>query len=122
LVVSAARIGVAQEEGRQRRMDQQHIVHGMACFLATITARLLKRVLGALDPAFRPVVAEREEGVAGVGAAAGGSAGGDDSAGGTARAVTSASVTPLRWANAYKARLGASPRVRSMACSTTSRT
>jgi hypothetical protein len=121
-VVSAARLGVAQEEDRQRRMDQQHMLHGMTCFLATITARLLKRVLGALDPAFRPVVAERGEQVAGVGAAAGGSTGGDDCAGGTTRAVASASLAPLRWANACKDRLGASPRVRSVACSTTSRT
>jgi hypothetical protein len=120
--VSAARIGVAQDEDRQRRIDQQYIFHGMAFFLATITTRLLKRVLGALDTSFRPVVAEREEQVAGVGAAAGGSTGGAGFSGGTTRAVASASVTPIRLTNACKDRLGASPRVRSVACSTTSRT
>jgi len=121
-VVRAARIGVTQEEDRQGRIDQQHIFHGMAFFLATITARLLKRVLGALDPSFRPIMAERGERVAGVGAAVGGSTGGDGSSGGTTRAAASASATPIRWVNACKDLLGASPRVRSVACSTTSST
>jgi len=93
--------------------------HGMAFFLATITARLLKRILGTLDTSFRAIVAERGEQVAGVGAAAGGATRGDGSSGGTTRAVASASVTPIRWANACKDRLGASPRVRSVACNTT---
>jgi hypothetical protein len=61
-------------------------------------------------------VAERGERVAG------GSTRGDGFSGGTTRAVASASVTPIRWANACKDRLGASPSVRSVACSTTSRT
>ena len=115
-VMGAARVGVAQEEERQRRIDQQHIVHRMAFFLATITARLLKRVLGALDTSFRPIVAERGERVAG------GSTRGAGFSGGTIRAVASASVTPRRWANACKDRLGASPRGCRVACSTTSRT
>jgi hypothetical protein len=46
--VRAAGIGGAQEEERQGRMDQHPMFHGIACFLATITARLLKRVLGVL--------------------------------------------------------------------------
>ena len=121
-VVRAARIGVTQEEDRQGRIDQQHIVHGMACFRATLTARLLKRVLGALDPSCRPIVAERGERGAGVGAAAGGSTRGDGSSGGPTRVAASASVTPRRWANACQDRLGASPRVRSVACSPTSST
>ena len=104
-VVSAARIGVAQEEECQGCIDQQHIVHGLALLRATITAPLLKRVLGALDPSCRPVVAKRGERVSG----------------GPTRAVASAAVTPLRWANACKDRLGASPRVCRVACSTTSR-
>jgi hypothetical protein len=121
LVVRAARLGVAQEEERQGRIDQPHMFHGMACFRATITARLLKRGLGALEASCRPIVAERGERAAGVGAAAGGAIGGDGASGGTTRAAASASVTPIRWANACKDRLGASPRTRSVACSPTSR-
>jgi hypothetical protein len=120
-VVSAARRGVAQEENREHRIEQPHMFHGMACFLATITARLLRRVLGARNPSLRPIVADRGEGVTGVGVAAGGSTGGDGSADGTLRAAASASVTPIRWAKACEDRLGASPNVRRVACSTTSR-
>ena len=65
LVMGAARVGVAQEENREDGIDEQHMFHGMACFLATITARLLKRVLGARDAPFRPVVAKRGEAAAG---------------------------------------------------------
>ena len=58
---------------------------------------------------FRPIVAERG-GVAGVGAATGGSTGDDSSADGNkSRAAASASVTPRRWANARKDRLGHPP-------------
>jgi hypothetical protein len=121
-VVRAARLGVAQEEDGERRLAQQHLVHGRACFLTTIPARRLQRGLGARAASFRPIVADRGEGVAGVGAATGGSTGDDRSADGTTRAAASASVTPPRWANAGKDRLRASPRVRSVACSTTSRT
>jgi hypothetical protein len=121
-VVRAAGRGVAQEEDGERRVDPQHIFHRLAFFLTTITARLLKRVLGARDPSFRPIVAERGEGVAGVGAVPGGATGDESSADGTTRAAASALVTPRRWANACKDRLGASPRACSVACSTTSRT
>src|SRR5512132_1319131 len=115
-IVSAARVRVAQEEDREDGIDEQHIFHRMACFLATITARLLKRVLGALDAPFRPIVANRGE-EAGLGATVG-----DGSTVGTTRPAASASVTPIRWASSCKDRLGASPRARRVACSTTSRT
>jgi hypothetical protein len=121
LVVGAARIGVAQKKDGEGGIDQQHIFHRMAFFLATITARLLKRGLGALEAPFRPIVAKRGEAAAGRGAATGGSAGGAGSAVGTTRAAASASVTPRRWANSCTDRLGASPRVRRVACSTPSR-
>jgi hypothetical protein len=91
----------------------------MALFLAAITARLLSRILGALEAPFGAVVAERGE--AGVDTAAvGGSDGGDPSVGST-MAAASASATPRRWANAVKDRVGASPSVRSVARSTTNR-
>jgi hypothetical protein len=120
LIVSAAPVSVAQEEDHPRRIDQPHMFHGMACFLATITARLLKRVLGARDAPLCPILPTRGEGAAGVGAAAGVLAGGGGSAGGTTRVAASASVTPIRWANACKERQGASPRTHRVAFSTTS--
>jgi hypothetical protein len=122
LIMRATGIGVTQKEDRECGVDQQHVFDRVAFFLAAITARLLIRILPTLDTSFRPIVAKRGEGVAGVGAAAGGSTGGDGSSGGTTRAAASASVTAIRWANAGKDRLGASPRVHSVVWSTTSRT
>ena len=115
-VVRAARRGGAPEAERQCRIDQPHMFHGRACLLAPITARLLKRVLGALETSFRPVVAARGE------RAADGSPRGEGFSGGPTRAAASASIIPRRWANACKDRLGASPSGCRVACSTTSRT
>jgi hypothetical protein len=91
-------------------------------FLTAITARLLKRILGALDAPFGPIVAKRGEGAAGAGAAAGGAdvVGGPSI--GTIMAATSASATPRRCANACTDRVGASPSVRRVARRTTKRT
>jgi hypothetical protein len=120
--VCAARVGGAQEEDRQRGIDQQHIFHGMACFLATIIARLLKRVLGARDAPLCAIVAKRGKEAAWDGAAAGGLAGDPGSSAGTTRAAASAAATPIRWASSCKDRLGVSPKARSVACSTPNRT
>jgi hypothetical protein len=122
LGVGAARVGVAPAAAREDGMDQPPMLHGMAGLLATITAPLLQRVLGALEAPFRPGMAHRGEATAGRGAAAGSGAGGDDAAGGTTRVAASASVTPRRWASSCQERLGASPRARRVACRTTSRT
>ena len=105
-IVGTARIGCTQQENRERGIDQQYVFDRVALFLAAITARLLSRILGALDAPFGPIVAKRGEGAAGVGGAAGGLAGGTGSSVGTTRAAASASVTPIRWANACKERLG----------------
>jgi hypothetical protein len=122
LVVDTARLGVTQKEDREHRVDQQHMFHRLACFLTTITARLFKRVLGARDAPFRAIVATRGAGDARTGAAAGSSAGGGSSPVGTTRAAASASVTPTRCASSCQERLGASPSVRSVPCSTPNRT
>jgi hypothetical protein len=122
LVVGAARGGVAQAEEREDGIAQPPMVHGLACFLAPITARRLTRVVGARDAPCRPVMATRGEATAGLGAAAGSWAGGADSCVGTTSVAASASVTPIRWASSGKARLGASPRARRLACRPTSRT
>ena len=44
--MGAAGIGVTEKEDGERRIDQQHVFHHMAFFLAAIIVRLLGRVLG----------------------------------------------------------------------------
>ena len=75
LVLDTARRGSTQTEHRERRVAQQHMFHRMACFLTAITARLLKRVLGAREAPCGAIVANRGEVSARTGAAAGNSAG-----------------------------------------------
>jgi len=99
-------------------MDYQHIFHRMALLLATITAHLLKRILGALYVPLGPIVSTRGE----AGAGAGGPAGVGASGVGATMACTSASATPRRCANACTDRVGASPNVRHVARRTTKRT
>jgi len=120
LIVGAASVSVTEKEDRERRVDQQHVLHGVALFLTAITARLLSRILGALDAPFGAIMAKRGE--TGAGATAGGSVGVGSPAVGTIMAAASASATPRRWANAVKDRVGASPSMRSAACKTTNRT
>jgi hypothetical protein len=40
--MGAAFIGVAQEQDQQRRIDQEHVFHRMALFLAAIAAFLFR--------------------------------------------------------------------------------
>jgi hypothetical protein len=122
LVMDAAGIRVTQKKNRERRVDQPHVLHGVALFLATITARLLSRILGALDAPFGAIMATRGEMGADVGTTAGGSVGSGSSSFGATMAAASASATPRRWASAVKDRVGTSPSVRSVACKTTKRT
>jgi len=51
-----AAIGVAQEEDQEQRIDEQDIFDGVVFFLAAITRGLFKRVLGADDAPFGPVM------------------------------------------------------------------
>jgi hypothetical protein len=118
LVVGAASRGGTQSENRQRGIDQQHVFARVACLLAALTARLLSRILGTLDAPFGAIMATRGE----AGAGAGGSPGMGGSVVGTTSAVASASATPRRAANFVTDRVGASPRVRRVAGSTTKRT
>jgi hypothetical protein len=105
-IVRAARVGLTKKEDRECRVDQQHVFHRVAFFLAAITARLLSRILGALDAPLGAIVAKRGEVRVSAGAAPGGSA----------------SATLMRWASSVNDRLGASPSTRSVACSTANRT
>ncbi len=102
LIVRAAGGGLTQKEDRERGVDQQDVFDRVACFLAAITARLLSRILGALNAPFGPIVSTRGEASAG--------------------AAALASATPMRLARSVKDRVGASPSARSVACSTTTRT
>jgi hypothetical protein len=120
-IVGTARIGLAQKENRQCGIDQQHVLDRVALFLAAITARLLSRILGALDAPLGPIVAERGEAGAGTGTVDGSNIG-DDSSVGATMAAASASATPRRWANAVNDRVGASPSVRNIARRITKRT
>ena len=122
LIVGTARIGLTEKENREPRIDQQDVFDRVALFLAAITARLLSRILGALDAPFGPIVAKRGEADAGAGAGVDRSTAGSDPALGSTMAAASASATPRRWANAVKDRVGASPSVRSVPRSTTKRT
>jgi hypothetical protein len=121
-IVGTARLGLTEQEDRERRMDQQHLFDGVARFLAAITARVLSRILGTRDAPFGPVVAKRGEVGAGAGAAVGRSADGSAPSLGVTMAAASASATPRRFASSVTDRVGAAPSVRRVDCSTTKRT
>jgi len=120
-IVGTARIGLTQKENREHSIDQQHVFDRVALFLAAITARLLSRILGALDAPFGPIMAKRGEASAGAGAAAGRADVGADPSVGSTMAAALASATPRRFANSVTDRVGASPNARSVARSTTKR-
>ena len=104
-----------EKEDREEGIHEQDVFDGVVLFLAAITFGLFRRVLGADDAPFRPVMGKRGE----AGAAAGTRAtraGVSFSASTTVAA--SASETPSRWARAVRERAGASPRARSAASST----
>jgi hypothetical protein len=122
LIVGAAGVGVTQKEHDERGIGQQHVFDRVACFLATSTARLLSRILGAPDAPFSAIVPKRGDMGTCADAGAGGSDGGGGSSTGTTSALASASVTPRRFANSVIDRVGASPSARSVACRTVHKT
>src|SRR5438132_10742941 len=102
-------VRVAQKKDEEERIDEQDIFDRVVFFLAALTCRLCRRVLGADDAPFRPVMGTRGE----AGAAAGTVATGAGSSSAAATTVAaSASETPSRWARAVRERAGASPRLR----------
>src|SRR5262252_1577243 len=118
-IMDTAAVGVAQKEDDEQGIDEQDIFDGVVLFLAAITRGLLRRVLGADDAPFGPVMGKRGE----AGAAAGmGAPGAGSSSRGTTTVATSASETPSRWARAVRERAGASPRARSAASNAGNRT
>jgi hypothetical protein len=120
-IMDAAGIGLTQQEHREGRVDQPHVFPRLVVFLAAITARLLSRILGALEAPFGALVAERGAAVADAGAAASGSDVPDRSSVGLTRAAASASVIPRRFAKSAQDRVGASPSARSATRRTTKR-
>jgi hypothetical protein len=102
--MTSSRLGVTQQEADERCIDQPHVLHRMVLFLATIPARWLSRIRGALDAPFGAIRAKRGERGAHAGAALGGPA------------------TPRPCVNACTDRVEASPSARRVARSTTRRT
>jgi len=119
LVMEAAAIGVTQKEDREQGIDQQDIFYGVVLFLAAITRGLLRRVLGADDAPFGPVMGKRGDAGTTAGAAVRGTS---SSAKGATTVAASVSETPSRCARAVRERVGASPRARSAARNTGRRT
>jgi hypothetical protein len=116
--MSAAAIGVTEEEDKEQSIDQQDIFDRMIFFLAALTVDLFSRVLGADNPSFRPVMGTR--GASGV--ATGVTTGAWVSSTVPTPEAASISETPRRWARAVRERVGASPRVRRAASSAGRRT
>ena len=119
ILMDAAAVGVAQKEDREEGIDEQDIVDGVVLFLAALTCGLLRRVLGADNPPFRPVMGTRGEAGAAAGTA---TPGAGSSASGVTAVAASASEMPSRCARAVRERVGASLRVRRAANSTGRRT
>jgi hypothetical protein len=89
--MDAAAVGVAQKEDDEQGIHEQDIFYCVVLFLAAITFRLCRRVLGADDTPFRPVMGKRGE--AG-GAAGTATTGAGASASGVTTVAASASETP----------------------------
>src|SRR5712691_11906300 len=119
LIMDATSISVAEEEDREQGIDQENIFYRMVLFLAAITRLLFRRVLGADDTPFGPVMGKRGDADAVAGMA---TTGAGSSSSGTTTVAASASETPSRCARAVRERAGASPRVRRAASSAGRRT
>src|SRR5262245_7287598 len=110
--MDTAAVGVTEKKDDEQGIDEQDIFHRVVFFLAAITRGLFKRVLGADDAPFGPVMGKRGESGVGMGS----------SSSGVTTAAASASETPKRCARAVRERAGASPRVRNAASSAGRRT
>jgi hypothetical protein len=110
--MDTAAIGVAQKEDQEESIDEQDIFDRVVLFLAAITFRLCRRLLGADDASLGAIMGKR--GDAGISTGA--------SSGRTTTVAASVSETPSRCARATNERVGASPRVRRAASKTGKRT
>jgi hypothetical protein len=113
--MDTAAVGITQKEDQKEGIDEQDIFDRVVLFLAAITVRLCRRVLGADDAPLGAVMGKRRD--------AGAGARGTSSSSRRATTVAaSASETPSRCARAVRERAGASPRARSAARSVGRRT
>src|SRR5437870_1914034 len=108
-IMDPAAVGVAQKEDDEERIDEQDIFDGVVLFLAAITCRLFRRVLGTNDTPFGPVMGKRGE--AGVAAGTGVTGAGSSSSASTTVAA-SASAIPIRCARAVRVWAGSAPSAR----------
>src|SRR2546426_12260815 len=113
--MDAAAVSRTEKEDREEDIDQQDIFHRVVFFLAAITFRLCRRVLGADDTPLGAVMGKRGD----AGAVARGTA---SSSRGATTVAASAAETPKRCASTVRERAGASPRVRRAASSAGRRT
>src|SRR6266581_4921146 len=107
--MDTASVRRTQKKDREQGIDQQDIFYRMVLFLAALTRGLFRRVLGADDAPFGPVMGKRGD----AGAAADTwPTEADSSASGATTEAASVSETPRRCARAVRERAGASPRAR----------
>src|SRR5256712_14082591 len=109
--MDAAAVSVTEKEDREESIHEQDIFDGVVLVLAALTFGLLRRVLGADDASFRPVMGKRGD----PGVTAGSVTPGAGSSSSGTTMVAAASATPSRCARAVRERAGASPRARSAA-------
>jgi hypothetical protein len=104
-IMGTAAMGVAEKEDDEERIDEQDIFDRVIAFLAALTVRLFRRVLGADDPPLGPVMGKR-------GAAGAPTMEAASSSSAPTTVAASAAETPSRCARAVSERAGASPRRR----------
>src|SRR5437867_11741455 len=99
--MNAPPIGRTEKKNREQGVDQQNIFYRMVLFLAAITRGLLRRVLGADDASFGPVMGKRGDAAAVTGLV---TTGAGASSSGATTVAASASETPNRCARAVRER------------------
>src|SRR5262249_34401346 len=95
-IMDTAAVGLAQKEDQEEGIDEQDIFDGVVLFLAAITFRLCRRVLGADDTPLGAVMGKRGDAGLSTGA----------SSDRTTTVASSASATPSRCARAVRERAG----------------
>ena len=60
-IMHTATVGVTEKEDREEGVHEQDVFDSVVLFLAALTCRLFRRVLGADDAPFRPVMGKRGE-------------------------------------------------------------
>src|SRR2546428_6821711 len=98
-----AAIGVTEKEDDEQGIDEQDIFYCVVSFLAAITLRLFRRILGADDTPLGPVMGKRGEAGAAAGTA---TRGAGSSARGVDTLAAAASARPRPCARGVTVRAG----------------